>query len=187
MLRSSFISSVLKQFKSAYRIKLDLKRKNHIPNKHKKTCKHGYEAKCPFLTSDCLFDLVATQGVSLQKSDLELVQNPVGNNMPIVYCVVNSEDQSLMDILDIVEKLARELAFNLEVVKFSEALIHLNICANDVLHYYEILSFYFDRAFSLNLSSELIIRINGAHKFLSDFYSASSRNLLIDNCDVWLD
>jgi len=79
--------------------------------------------------------------------------------MPIVYCVVNSEDQSLMDILDIVEKLARELAFNLEVVKFSEALIHLNICANDVLHYYEILSFYFDRAFNLNLSSELIIRI----------------------------
>ncbi|MCU8005661.1 hypothetical protein [Shewanella sp. SM96] len=104
--------------------------------------------------------------------------------MPNIYCV----GQSLTDILDIVEKLARELAFNLEIVSFSEALIHLNICADDALHYYEILSFYFDRAHNLNLSSKLIFRINVAHKFLSDFYaSTNSRNLLIDNCDVWLD
>lgn len=178
------ISSFIKQFKTVSRKKLFLKPKNHIANMHKKKCKHGYDTNCPFITSDCPFDSVASQGLYLQKFDLESVQIPTGNNMPNIYCV----GQSLTDILDIVEKLARELAFNLEIVSFSEALIHLNICADDALHYYEVLSFYFDRTHNLNLSSKLIFRINVAHKFLSDFYSSTnSRNLLIDNCDVWLD
>ena len=107
--------------------------------------------------------------------------------MPNINFVVNGERQNLTDILVIVEKLARELAFNLEILSFSEALIHLNICADDALYYYEILSFYFDRAHNLNLSSKLIFRINVAHKFLSDIYASNSRNLLIDNCDIWLD
>lgn len=102
--------------------------------------------------------------------------------------LVNGEGSDLLKILDCVENIAQELAFNLEFSSLSEVLEDQKITEAEFKRYFDLLSLYLDRAFYLELPSELVVRIKAAHKFTCDSFAQgkSELRLITDNYNLWI-
>lgn len=102
---------------------------------------------------------------------------------------VNGEGSDLLKILDCIEKIAQEFAFNLEFGCLSEVLDDQQISEAEFKRYFDLLSLYLERAFYLEFSSDLVVRIKAAHKFTCDSFTQgkSELHLLTDNYNLWID
>lgn len=102
--------------------------------------------------------------------------------------LVNGEGSDLLKILERVENIAQELAFNLEFGCLSEVLDDQQVSEAEFKRYFDLLSLYLDRSFYLELPSELVLRIKAAHKFTCDSFSQgkSELRLLTDNYNLWI-